>query len=103
MTMQIRFGKRCLQQFDVKAETILQTEAEQKHINEQIHAYASALDSTSVWKFYQVERTYQKTIYTAEESVKSAQHDRNLQRAIQFAIPQKQQEIQQIFEKPSKS
>ena len=88
-----------LQQFDVKVETILQTEAEQKHINEQIHAYASALDSTSVWKFYQVERIYQKTIYTAEESVKSAQHDRNLQRAIQFAIPQKQQEIQQIFEK----
>ena len=91
-----------LQQFDTKAETIPQTEAEQKHIIEQSNAYASALDSTSVWKLYQVAHAYKKTMYAAEknrESVKSAQHDRNLQRAIQFAIPQKQQEIQQIFEK----
>ena len=91
-----------LQQFDEKAETVPQTEAEQQHIIEQSNAYASALDSTSVWKLYQVAHAYKKTIYAAEknrESVKSAQHDRNLQRAIQFAIPQKQQEIQQIFEK----
>lgn len=91
-----------LQQFDTKAETIPQTEAEQKHIIEQSNAYVSALDSTSVWKLYQVAHAYKKTMYAAEknrESVKSAQHDRNLQRAIQFAIPQKQQEIQQIFEK----
>lgn len=91
-----------LQQFDTKAETIPQTEAEQKHIIEQSNAYASALDSTSVWKLYQVAHAYKKTMYAAEkncESVKSAQHDRNLQRAIQFAIPQKQQEIQQILEK----
>lgn len=91
-----------LQQFDTKAETIPQTEAEQKHIIEQSNAYASALDSTSVWKLYQVAHAYKKTMYAAEknrESVNSAQHDRNLQRAIQFAIPQKQQEIQQIFEK----
>ena len=91
-----------LQQFDEKAETVPQTEAEQQHIIEQSNAYASALDSTSVWKLYQVAHAYKKTIYAAEknrESVKSAQHDRNLQRAIQFTIPQKQQEIQQIFEK----
>ena len=91
-----------LQQFDTKAETIPQTEAEQKHIIEQSNAYTSALDSTSVWKLYQVAHAYKKTMYAAEknrESVNSAQHDRNLQRAIQFAIPQKQQEIQQIFEK----
>ena len=47
-----------LQQFDTKAETIPQTEAEQKHIIEQSNAYASALDSTSVWKLYQVAHAY---------------------------------------------
>ena len=91
-----------LQQFDAEKDIVLQTDAERDHINEQSEVYAPVLSTGTVWDIYQVPRTYEKTTYDVEgsdEYIKEELENRNLQRAIQFAPPQKQKEIQQVFEK----
>ena len=91
-----------LQQFDAEKDIVLQTDEERDHINEQSEVYAPVLSTGAVWDIYQVPRTYEKTTYDIEgsdEYIKEELENRNLQRAIQFAPPQKQKEIQQVFEK----
>ena len=91
-----------LQQFDAEKDIVLQTDEERDHINEQSEVYAPVLSIGTVWDIYQVPRTYEKTTYDIEgsdEYVKEELENRNLQRAIQFAPPQKKKEIQQVFEK----
>ena len=91
-----------LQQFDAEKDIVLQTDEERDHINEQSEVYAPVLSTGAVWDIYQVPRTYEKTTYDIEgsdEYIKEELENRNLQRAIQFAPPQKKKEIQQVFEK----